>query len=446
MDFIAIGVALVVGLALGAVIGQLKGKQALAGAVARTDYERVAEDKAVLVAKLESAQLRVGELVEKLEQETSRLMDARDNLQAEKAKAAANEQRLLEQKEELTRMQQQMELKFQNLSNQMLEQMGQKFSLQSEEKLGVLLTPMREKLKEFSELVTKSFGEQNMQQFSLKEQIEKIVLQTDGLTKALRGDVKVQGNWGEVMLERILEASGLRKGVGYTTQGSEMGLMDEEGNRKRPDVIIHLPDGKHIIVDSKVSLMDYDRYCEAQDDAARLAHLKGFTRSISQHVAGLSGQKYQHLKGLAAPDFVLLFMPIEGAFSLAVQHDPTLHASAWEKGIAIVSPSTLFISLRTIASLWSIDEQNKNTVAIAERGAALYDKFVGFVEDMLSLKKAIDATSERYDKAMNKLSTGTGNVVRQAEMMKQLGLKTTKALPKELVEQTVEALPLAVEG
>ncbi len=436
-------VALVVGLAVGAAFGLMRGKQALAGAVARAEFDRVVGEKTTLLADFKNAQTRMSDLNGQLDNVSRELTEARERLHEVRAAKEMQEKLLQKKDEEMVAGQELLKLQFKEMSAAMLEQMGQKFTTQSEEKLGVLLNPMRERLVEFSELVTKSFSEHSKEQHTLKDVIGKIVLQTDGLTKALRGDVKAQGNWGEVMLERILEASGLEKGVGYTTQGTDMGLMDDQGNRKRPDVIVHLPDGKHIIVDSKVSLTAYERYCETADDVAKAAHLKDFVRSIAAHVAGLSAQKYQHLKGLDAPDFVLLFMPIEGAFSLAVQHDATLHAAAWEKGIAIVSPSNLFISLKTIASLWNIDQQNKNTAEIAERGAALYDKFVGFVEDMGSIKKALDATSARYDNAMNKLSVGQGNLVRQAEMMKKLGLKTTKALPKEMVETTVEMLAVA---
>lgn len=431
-------VALVVGLAVGAAFGLMRGKQALAGAVARAEFDRVVGEKTTLLADFKNAQTRMSDLNGQLDNVSRELTEARERLHEVRAAKEMQEKLLQKKDEEMVAGQELLKLQFKEMSAAMLEQMGQKFTTQSEEKLGVLLNPMRERLVEFSELVTKSFSEHSKEQHTLKDVIGKIVLQTDGLTKALRGDVKAQGNWGEIMLERILEASGLEKGVGYTTQGTDMGLMDEQGNRKRPDVIVHLPDGKHIIIDSKVSLTSYERYCEPTDEAAKAMHLKDFIRSINAHVTGLSAQKYQNLKGLEAPDFVLLFMPIEGAFSLAVQQDASLHSNAWDKRIAIVSPSTLFISLKTVASLWAIDNQNKNTAEIAQRGAALYDKFAGFIDDMGSIKKALDATNSRFDSAMGKLSTGQGNLLRQAEMMKQLGLKTTKSLPKELLDQVEE--------
>ncbi len=437
MDVMAL-VALVLGIAIGACLGWMRGKQLLAGAVSREEFDREMTEKTTLQADFKNAQERLRDMNNSLETMNRELIEARERIHAAKADGDMQQKLLAKKEEEMAKSQEMLKLQFKEMSAVMLEEMGAKFNVQSEKKLGDLLLPMKDKLGEFEKLVTDSFTQQGKEQHSLKDVIEKIVLQTDGLTKALRGDVKAQGNWGEIMLERILEASGLEKGVGYTTQGTDMGLMDEQGNRKRPDVIVHLPDGKHIIIDSKVSLTSYERYCEPTDEAAKAMHLKDFIRSINAHVTGLSAQKYQNLKGLEAPDFVLLFMPIEGAFSLAVQQDASLHSNAWDKRIAIVSPSTLFISLKTVASLWAIDNQNKNTAEIAQRGAALYDKFAGFIDDMGSIKKALDATNSRFDSAMGKLSTGQGNLLRQAEMMKQLGLKTTKSLPKELLDQVEE--------
>jgi DNA recombination protein RmuC len=325
----------------------------------------------------------------------------------------------------------------------MLEQMGKKFNAQSEEKLGELLKPMKEGLNNFSKLVNDSFGEQGKEQRSLKDQIEKIVLQADSLSKALRGDVKAQGNWGEIVLERILEQSGLEKGLTYTVQGEDMKLKAEDGSRQKPDVVVNLPDGKHLIIDSKVSLTAYDRYCSEQDTSLQAGHLKDFLISIRAHIAGLAGKDYAHNAGLAAPNFVMLFMPIEGAFSLAVQQDPELTEYAWSRRIALVCPTTLFATLQTVSSLWRIEKSNRNAEDIAKRGAALYDKFVGFVEDMQGIGKQLDGARTKFDGAMNKLSTGTGNLLRQAEDMRKLGLKPKKALPRELTLDSAEE-PLAL--
>lgn len=347
---------------------------------------------------------------------------------AEAEKRAA-ELRLSEQKEQL-------QLEFKNMSNTLLENITQKFSKQSEKQIGDLLNPLRERITDFQKLVVDSFGAQGKEQHTLKSEIEKIVLQTDSLTKALRGDSKAQGNWGEVMLERILEESGLQKGIGYITQGSNLSLSDAEGGRQRPDVIVNLPDGKHVIIDSKVSLTAYDRYC---GDAQEI-HLRDFLKSLRAHVVGLSGKKYQENEKLQTPDFVFMFLPIEGAYALAVQQDRELHSYAWDKKVVLVCPSTLFASLRTIASLWQIEISNRNAQEIARQGGALYDKFVGFVEDMESIGRHIGKTQQTYDTAISKLRDGTGNLVGRAEKLKQLGAKTTKSLPMPAEDEKVVIL------
>ena len=259
--------------------------------------------------------------------------------------------------------------------------------------------------------------------------------QTENLTKALKGDVKAQGNWGEIVLERILEESGLREGVEYYLQGSGLGLKDTEGRAQKPDVVIALPEGKHIIIDSKVSLTHYERYVAEEDEVAKKLALKNFIDSLRQHVVGLSGKRYEQHGTLGSPDFVLMFTPIEGAYSLAVQQDPSLHPFAWEKKIVLVCPSTLFATLRTIASVWKNEMQNRNVQEIARQGGALYDKFVGFIEDMTEIGDRLKQVDKAYDKAKNKLVDGTGSLISRTENLRKLGAKTTKQLPKELVEE-----------
>jgi len=358
----------------------------------------------------------------------------------ELASAAAYSSALMETRKQQGGQQQEferiMKLQFENTAAKMLEDIGTKFSAQSEKKIGELLTPMQSHLNDFKKLVVESFNTQGKEQHTLRAEIGKIILQADSLTKALRGDVKAQGNWGEVMLERILEASGLQKGIGYVVQGSAMGLSNAEGIRALPDVIVNLPDNKHIVVDSKVSLVAYDRYCSATDELTREVQLKEFIKSIRAHANGLAGKNYQDLKGLETPDLVLMFMPIEGAYSLAIQEDRELHTYAWEKRVAIVCPSTLFITLKTIASLWRIENQNKHADEIAKRGGALYDKLVGFIEDMQAIGNKMGGLQKDYDSAMNKLSEGNGNLVKQAETLKKLGAKTSKLMPKGITADT----------
>lgn len=338
------------------------------------------------------------------------------------------------------------ELQFENLANRIFDEKTQKFKRDSQEGLSQLLAPLRERLQEFQKKVDDSFGAQAKEQYSLKNEIEKIVRvnqqmsqQAENLTKALKGDVKAQGNWGEVMLEKILEDSGLRKNIDYIVQGADLGLKHaNDGSAIRPDVIIMLPESKHVIVDAKVSLTAYERYCGAADDAERAVHLKDYLASIRAHVGGLEQRRYQDTEKLGTPDFVLMFMPVEGAYSLAVQQDPGLHSYAWDKKIVIVCPSTLFATLKTVASVWRIELQNRNALEIARQGGNLYDKVVSFVEDMQNLGKRITTVSDAYDEAFKKLSTGAGNIIKRTEDLKALGLKAAKKMPIQLVEDVTE--------
>lgn len=432
MDFTLFAM-LIGGIIIGTALGYLIAAKKSAGLMARAEYDTLSNEFSAVSARLEDAQSTIISLEHKLAHEQSAHTQTKERSAASTITIEEQKIRLEEQKASLSQMQEQMEQKFKNLSNELLEKMGTKFNADSEKKLGELLTPMRTRLNEFSELVTKSFNEQGKEQRSLKDEIGKIVLQADSLSKALRGDVKAQGNWGEIMLERILEESGLQKNTDYVLQGADMQLKNDSGAHQQPDVIVKLPEEKHIIIDSKVSLTAYDRYCSSDDDMEREGYVKDFIRSIRAHVNGLADKRYQDLDKLAAPDFVMLFMPIEGAFSLAMQADPQLHSFAWDKKIILVCPTTLFATLRTVASLWRIENQNRNSEEIAKRGAALYDKFVGFVDDLHAVGKQIDQAKGKYDTAIGKLSTGAGNLVRQTEMMKSLGLKTNKTLPKELV-------------
>jgi DNA recombination protein RmuC len=335
-------------------------------------------------------------------------------------------------------------LQFENLANRIFDEKTDKFKKESQEGIGNLLNPLRERLQEFQKKIDDSFGAQVREQISLKEEIKHIASinaqmsqQTENLTKALKGDVKAQGNWGEVILEKILESSGLRKDIEYKTQGSSMGLRHvDDGSIIKPDVIIMLPEDKHIIVDAKVSLTAYERYCGTEDAGERAQYLRDYLLSIRAHVNGLAQRRYQDTDKLGTPDFVLMFMPIEGAYSLAMQSDTGLHSFAWEKKIVIVCPSTLFVTLKTIESVWRLERQNKNTQDIAKRGSLLYEKIVGFVEDMQKIGDRLNATKEVYDKAIGKLSTGPGNIIRQTEDLKALGVKASKNMPKELLDET----------
>jgi DNA recombination protein RmuC len=256
----------------------------------------------------------------------------------------------------------------------------------------------------------------------------KISDEANNLTKALKGDVKKQGNWGEVILERILERSGLTEGREYEKQVS---VISENGLRFQPDVVIHLPDQKHIVVDSKVSLVAYERLVNIEPDKDRSAFVKEHLLSIRTHIKILSEKHYQNAQGFNSPDFVLLFVPIESSFSIAVQEDHDLFSYAWDNKVVIVSPSTLLATLRTIASIWQQENQTRNALEIARQSGALYDKFVSFIADIESIGRSIESTRKTYDQATNKLYIGAGNLVKRAENIKKLGAKTTKEMPAD---------------
>ena len=371
------------------------------------------------------------------------LINRVDNLLEENHSLEKDIIRLQTEKESIGETGKKFEAQFENLAHRIFDEKNTVFKRQSKENLDVILSPLKDKLVDFEKKVNDSFGQQAKEQFALKEQIkmivvanDKITLQAEGLTNALKGDSKVQGDWGEVMLEKILEDVGLRKGQDYILQGEGMGLKDSDGKHQKPDVIVNLPDEKHVVIDSKVSLTAYERFFnEREDDMARASHLKAHLVAVKERVKELETRRYQDTQGLGTPDFVLMFIPIESAYMLALQEDRGLHEFAWNKGVAIVCPSTLFSSLSTIASLWKLALQNQNAEEIARKGGALYDKFAGFVNDMEGIGKNIKTLETSYGNAMNKLSEGRGNLLRQAETLKEMGAKATKSLPAQLVKK-----------
>lgn len=367
------------------------------------------------------------------------------HVQQELVRTQTQKENLIKQisegRENLEKMEEKFSLQFENLANKIFDEKSEKFKTQSSENLNMLLAPLKERLNDFHKKVDDSFGKQANEQFALKEQIKMIVdansqlaNQAEGLAKALKGDSKTQGDWGEIVLEKLLEDSGLRKNIDYILQGAGLGLKDSESGRiQKPDVVINLPENKHVILDSKVSLTHYERYHSELEEANRPAHLAQFLTSVKQHVKDLEKRRYQDTDKLGTPDFVLMFMPIESAYMLALQEDRELHQFAWDKGVAIVCPSTLFSSLKTISSLWRLVDQNQNAVEIAQKGGALYDKIVGFVGDMEKLGGQLKTLENTYEGAMNKLSTGKGNILMRTENLKTLGVKTSKSLPQNLV-------------
>lgn len=393
------------------------------------------EKNAALSARVESLE----EFLARVQAEAKQSAGEAATLAAEKAALTA---RIAQHAEEMNAAQEQARAQFENLAAKIFESNSAKFSEQSQKSLGEMLAPLKERFGEFQKKVDESFGTQAKEQFALKEEIKRIVdvnqkmtLQTESLTKALKGDVRAQGNWGEIMLERILEESGLRKGVDYVLQSAGMGLKSaEDGSIQKPDVVVNLPEGKHVVIDSKVSLTHYERYCAEGEEVARALHQRQFTDSLRAHVNGLAARRYQDNEKLGTPDFVLMFMPVEGAYSLAVQQDAALHSFAWDRKVVLVCPTTLFATLQTIASMWKIELRNQRAQDIAQAGGRLYDKLCGFVSDMQDIDKFLGKARDSYDSALKKLAEGNGNLLRQAEQMKKMGAKTSKSLPKELLE------------
>lgn len=336
----------------------------------------------------------------------------------------------------------QMKVQFEQLAAQIFEQKAKTFDEAHTKGLDLLLKPFREQIAQFATQSKEQFIHDAKERQSIKDEIlrlktlnERLSQDAINLTQALKGENKTQGNWGEIVLERVLEESGLREGHEYEIQST---LSDEEGKKFRPDVIVHLPQNKDIIIDSKVSLVAYDAFIRAENDEERSHALKQHLLSIHSHIKGLSNKRYEQLNGVRTLDFVLLFMPIEGAFLLALEQDNTFFKTAYEQNIVVVSPSTLLVTLRTIEHIWRSEYQERNAKAIAESAEALYEKLVAFVEDMEKIGEQIGRTQKSYEGAMNKLSTGKGNLIRRAEGMRKLGLKPKKALPASLSEMEEE--------
>ncbi|MGM8363022.1 DNA recombination protein RmuC [Flavobacterium sp. ARAG 55.4] len=342
-----------------------------------------------------------------------------------------------EQKDEVEKLQEKFTKEFENLANKILDEKSNKFTEQNKENMKNILSPLQDKIQLFEKKVEDTHKESidyhaalRQQILGLREMNLQMSKETLNLTKALKGDSKMQGNWGELVLERVLEKSGLEKGREYEVQQS---FTSQDGNRVFPDVVINLPDGKKMIVDSKVSLTAYEKYINEEDDALKIIYLKEHVNSIKRHVEQLGNKSYQDLYQIESPDFVLLFIPIEPAFAIALNEDSAMYNKAFEKNIVIVTPATLLATLRTIDSMWTNQKQQENAFEIARQAGALYDKFEGFVADLIKIGKKIDETKTEYSGAMNKLVDGSGNLIVRVEKLKKMGAKAKKALPESIL-------------
>ena len=347
-----------------------------------------------------------------------------------------------EQKEELEKLQEKFTQEFEILAQKILEEKSEKFAEQNQKSIKLILDPLKEKIKQFETKVDDTQKANIGIHAALKQQLEnlqqqnlKMTQETENLTKALKGDSKMQGNWGELVLERVLEKSGLEKDREYSVQQSHIG---EDGQRLMPDVIIHLPDGKKMIVDSKVSLKDYERYVNAESAEEQQKYLKQHLISLQRHIEQLSDKKYEDLYRMESPDFVLMFVPIEPAFAVAMNENNEFYIKAFEKNIVLVTPTTLLATLRTIDSMWVNEKQRKNAIEIARQAGALYDKFEGFVGDLTKVGKRMDEAKKEYEGAMNKLIQGRGNLVNSVQRLKEMGAKAKKSLPEVILNRASE--------
>ncbi|MCK4842479.1 MAG: DNA recombination protein RmuC [Methylococcales bacterium] len=419
---------------------------------AKQFQQTIAELDSALVQKTDKHQqllLNQAVMEEKLKQQQSRDADyqqLQQQLIASKTENVELQTRWEEQsnnaKEKIKLLQNaesQLKIQFENLANKIFEDRGKQFSEQNKSSMDNIVAPIKEQLSDFKKRVESIYDNETKDRISLREEIVSLRRDTDkmnqealNLTRALKGDNKTQGNWGEMILEKVLEQSGLRKGIEYETQGA---FRDEDNKLFKPDVIIRLPEDKDVVVDSKVSLIAYETYCSTEDEQQRIDALKAHTKAVRDHIKGLSEKDYSGLKGLRSLDFVLLFMPIESAFIAAFQADDKLFTDAFEHKIVVVTPTTLLATLKTIENIWRYERQNENAKMIADKAGLLYDKIRGFAEDLEKLGNQLTTVNKTYDGVMNKLTTGNGNLIRQASNFVELGVKVKKTLPKSLTEQ-----------
>ncbi len=409
-------------------------QQAQAGAQLAAAQERVRGLEAERLALLDELQQGRGEL-QMVQEHTSQLQTqlAAQATQLEAERRAAHDKLAL-----LAEAREALSHQFKSLANDILEEKSRRFAEQNQQSLGQLLDPLRSRLADFQGRVEQFYDAEGKQRSALAQQVHQLMqlnqtLSEDAknLTQALKGSTKAQGNWGELILERVLESAGLRKGFEYDVQENH---LRADGSRAQPDVVIHLPENRHLVIDAKASLLAYEEWAHADDEAVRAGAQRRHLDSVRQHIKGLAERNYQQLYALQSLDFVLMFVPIEPAFMLAVTADNQLYSDAWNRNVLLVSPSTLLFVLRTVAHLWRQEAQTRNAQEIAQRGADLYDHLTAFVEELEKVGKNLGQAQDAYQKAFNKLSKNRGNVIRRAEMLKELGIKPAKALPPALVE------------
>ena len=454
MEILYILIGLIVGFAIGWL--SMNGKRHADKACSEQQLRGLEAEKNIFISELDKAKSIAEDRYNKAKeellalQETFRLEQDKTLEQSNRLTKAEVEYRNLRekldtQKAELEDLQKKFTTEFENIANKILKTHSQEFTQVNLKNIGDILNPLREKIGDFEKKVHEAYDKELRDKIGLREEVKKlyelnsrISEEANNLTKALKGDSKKQGNWGEMVLDKILERSGLTKGQEYDTQVS---ASNDDGKRIQPDVIVYLPDKKHIIIDSKVSLIAYEKYVNALSEEERQQYMLDHITSIRNHIKGLSEKNYQSAKGINSPDFVLLFIPIESSFGVAVQADQQLFNDAWDNKIVIVSPSTLLATLKTIASIWKQENQTKNAIEIARQGGALYDKFVGFVDDLEKVGKNIEQLQNTYKDAMDKLQSGKGNLINKAESIRKLGVKTSKQLSEKYSDSHEYQIP-----
>lgn len=448
---VLIVVFLAVGIFLGMYIGNLKTKAQQEGLHERNRQLQSQFDDLKTQMNAENAkqnesfqqQLQgIKESLSKTEQEREEIRREKDFLNVELARKNSEFENLqkqnIERDQSLKQQQEQLRKDFELLATKILDEKSSKFTEQNKENIKNILTPLQEKIQHFEKKVEDSQKENISIHSALREKLSElskaniqISQEAVNLTKALKGDSKMQGNWGELVLERVLEKSGLEKDREYVVQQN---FTRDDGSRVLPDVIINLPNNKKMVIDSKVSLTAYERFVNSEYEE-REVHLKEHLTSIKRHIDQLSAKKYEDLYEIESPDFVLMFIPIEPAFAIAINEDTTLYSKAFEKNIVIVTPTTLLATLRTIDTMWNNEKQQRNAIEIARQAGSLYDKFEGFMNDLIGIGKKIDATKSDYSAAMNKLFEGRGNIIKSIEKIKKMGAKAKKSLPESILKR-----------
>lgn len=462
---------LIAGLIVGAMVGWFFAKSKFSSPLLylETEKERLSQlleeskvttaDRDRLRLEHNSLQAEIAQKKESLEELRQRLAKTEENytgLNQEKQNLSVQlaemrtihekaEEKYSESQAELEKLNEKFTKEFENLANKILDEKSTKFTTQNKLNIEQILNPLQEKIKSFEKRVEDTHKDTIDRQSSLRQQIiglkelnEQMSKETSNLTKALKGDAKMRGNWGELVLERVLEKSGLEKGSEYEVQQS---VRTEEGKTYFPDVVVHLPGGNKMVIDSKVSLNAYERWVNEEDENLQSQHLKAHVAALRKHINDLSDKNYHELYSIESPDFVLLFIPIEPAFAAALNADSSVYTDAFEKNIVIVTPTTLLATLRTIDSMWQNEKQQRNALEIAKAAGALYDKFVGLTDDLIKVGQQMDTVQKTYKISMNKLSEGSGNLIGRVERLKKLGAKANKSVNEKLVRRAVENDP-----